>query len=104
MKDLKLSLAADISPMKKHVYGISENLKAKRELKDNLKGTEIIQIDFAENYVTKYGKEIQSIKFEASKGQLLVHTDVFYTKNDTSLETVSFATVSDNMDHQAHAV
>lgn len=105
VKDLKMSLAADISAMKKHVYGISENLKAKRELKDNLKETEImIQIDFAENYMTKYGKEIQSIRFGASKGQLSIHTGVLYAKNDTSLETVPFATVSDNLDHQAHAV
>lgn len=105
VKKLKMSLAADISPMKKHVYGISENLKAKRELKDNLKETELmIQIDFAENYMTKYAKEIQSVRFGASKGQLSIHTGVFYAKNDTSLETVSFATVSDNLDHQAHAV
>ncbi|XP_063363882.1 uncharacterized protein LOC134652649 [Cydia amplana] len=105
VKDLKMSIAADISPMKKHVYGISENLKAKNELKDNLKETELmIQIDFAENYMTKYAKEIQSVRFGASKGQLSIHTGVFYARNNTSLETVSFATVSDNLDHQAHAV
>lgn len=105
VKDLKMSIAADISPMKKHVYGFNENLKAKRELKDNLKETELmIQIDFAENYMTKYAKEIQSIRFGASKGQLSIHTGVFYARNNTSLETVSFATVSDNLDHQAHAV
>lgn len=105
VKDLKTSLAADISPMKKHVYGITKNLKAKRELKENLKETELmIQIDFAENYMTKYAKEIQSIRFGASKGQLSIHTGVYYAKNDTSLDTVSFATVSDNLDHQAHAV
>ncbi|KAL3273630.1 hypothetical protein HHI36_015061 [Cryptolaemus montrouzieri] len=91
--------------MKKHVYGISENLKAKRELKDKLKETELmIKIDFAENYMIKYGKEIQSIRFGASKGQLSIHTGVFHVKNDTSLETTSFATVSDNLYHQAHAV
>ncbi|KAG6443763.1 uncharacterized protein LOC115456138 [Manduca sexta] len=105
VKDLKMSLAADIPLMKKHVYGIGENLKAKRELRDNLKETELmIQIDFAENYMTKYGKEIQSIRFGASKGQLSIHTGVLYAKKDTSLQTVSFATVSDNLDHQAHAV
>lgn len=86
-----MSLAADISPMKKHVYGISKNLKAKRELKDNLKETKImIQIDFAENYMTKYGKEIQSIRFGASKGQLSIHTGVLYANNDTS----SFLTIN----------
>lgn len=105
VKDLKMSLTANISSMKKHVYGISKNLKAKRELKDNLKETELmIQIDFAENYMTKYGKEIQSIRFGASKGQLSIHTGVYYAKKDTSLETVSFATVSDNLGHQAHAI
>lgn len=66
----------------KHVYGISENLKAKREQKDNLKETELmIQIDFAENCMEKYGKEIQSIRFGASKCQLSIHTIIFMPKS-----------------------
>lgn len=77
-----MSLAAAIIPMKKHVYGISENLKAKREQKDNLKETELmIQIDFAENCMEKYGKEIQSIRFGASKCQLSIHTIIFMPKS-----------------------
>ena len=36
VKDFKKSIARDIFDMKRHVYGMNKNLKAKRELKDNL--------------------------------------------------------------------
>lgn len=105
VKELKIKLLHEIADMKKHCYGISENLKEKRRLKENLNDQEIlIQIDFAENYMTKYGKEIQSTHFGASKGQLTIHTGVFYARKDNEVQTTSFATVSDNLDHQAYAV
>ena len=47
----------------------------------------MIQIDFAENYMTKYGKEIQSTHFGACKGQLTIRTGVFYSKNVDSVHT-----------------
>jgi hypothetical protein len=73
-------------------------------LKQNLTEKEImIQIDFSENYTTKYAKEIQSTHF--AKNQLSIHTGVYYSRTiDNSLQSRSFATVSDNLDHQAHAV
>lgn len=105
VKDLRTSLLTDIIDMKKHVFGMNENLKEKREVKDNLTDTQImIQIDFAENYMTKYGKEIQATHFGASKGQLSIHTGVFYVRNVDSVQTATFATVSNNLDHQAHAI
>lgn len=103
VKDIKMSLLREVFDMKKHVFRMNENLKVKREVKDNLTDTEImIQIDFAENYMTKYGKEIQATHFGASK--LSIHTGVYYVRNLDSVQTATFATVSNNLDHQAHAV
>ncbi|CAH0551139.1 unnamed protein product [Brassicogethes aeneus] len=48
--------------------------------------------------------QIQSTHFGASKGQLTIHAGVFYSKNNDLLQTGTFATVSNNLDHQAHAV
>lgn len=107
VKKLKIALAASIPDMRKHLNGIYANNKEKKQIKENLKKNEIMmQIDFSENFVTKYGHEIQSTHFGASKGQLSIHTGVYYTKddNDDTTHTHSFATVSDNLDHQAHAV
>lgn len=107
IKDLKTALGAAIPEMKKHLYGIHANNKEKKGTKENLKANEIMmQIDFSENYVTKYAQEIQSVHFGASKAQLSLHTGVYYTKDDNmdTIQTHSFATVSENLEHQAHAV
>lgn len=89
--------------MKKQFYCIYSYNKLKKELKENLTKTEImIQIDFSQNYTTKYAKEIQSTHF--AKKQLSIHTGVYYSLNfDNALQSKSFATVSNNLDHQAHA-
>lgn len=81
-----------------------ENLKLKRELKDNLGQTEImIPFDFVANYMTKYGKEIQSIRFWASENPISIHTGVRYGKTDASLQTFSVATGSDHLEHPPNA-
>ena len=104
VKELKMALAEDIPVMKKHLYSIYSYNKLKKELKENLTEKEIIiQIDFSENYTTKYANEIQSTHF--AKNQLSIHTGVYYSRNvNNALQSRSFATVSENLDHQAHAV
>lgn len=104
VKELKISLFEDIPAMKKHLYGIYSYNKLKKELKDNLQENEVmIQIDFSENYTMKYANEIQSTHF--AKKQLSIHTGVYYLqKGNSDLKSNSFATVSENLDHQAHAV
>lgn len=65
----------------------------------------MIQVDFSENYKTKYAKEIQSSHFV--KNQLTVHTGVYHSGSGnigSLLQITSFATISKNLDHQAHAV
>lgn len=104
IKHLRKALAEEIPIMKQHLYGIYNYNKQKKELKENITENEImIQIDFSENYTTKYAKEIQSSHFV--KNQLTIHTGVHHSRNiDSSLQTTAFATVSENLDHQAHAV
>lgn len=106
IKDLKSKMEEEIPVMKKHIYGIYYHSKVKDDVKKSLKKNEIMmQIDFSENYVTKYDREIQSTHFGASKTQLTIHTGVYYHKDDNNnLQTSSFATISDCLDHQAHAV
>lgn len=102
VQKLKMALFEDIPAMKKHLYGIYSYNKLKKELKDNLHENEVmIQIDFSENYTTKYANEIQSTHF--AKKQISIHTGVYYLRN-SDLKSKSFATVSDNLDHQAHAI
>lgn len=64
----------------------------------------IFRIDFSENYVAKFATEVQSIHFGASKKQIALNTGVCYALKDEKVQTVSFASASDNLDHQAHAV
>ncbi|CAH0559371.1 unnamed protein product [Brassicogethes aeneus] len=72
---------------------------------ENLQENEVVmQIDFSENYVSKLSSEIQSMHFGANKKQISIHTGVAYIINNGNTETFSFATLSDNLDHQAHAI
>ncbi|CAH2001514.1 unnamed protein product [Acanthoscelides obtectus] len=50
------------------------------------------------------GKRFKQLDSELQKVSLSIHTGVLYVKKDTSLQTVLFATVSNNPEHQAHAV
>ncbi|CAH0552457.1 unnamed protein product [Brassicogethes aeneus] len=102
VKELKVAFIEDIPVMKKHLYGIYIYNKLKKELKENLTEEEVM-IDFSENYTTMYANEIQSTHF--AKNQLSIHTGVYYIRNvDNGLQSRSFATVSENLDHQAHAI
>ena len=63
-------------------------------------------MDFAENYVCKYGEESQGMHFGASKVQLSLHTGIQYLADDKvgKASVKSFATVSSCLDHGAHAI
>jgi hypothetical protein len=91
----------------KHVYYVKHQYEHSKFIKENLKPNEAqLQIDFSENYVAKYATEIQSMHFGASKKQISLHTGVMHyrgvDKNVT--QNQSFCTVSENVDHGAHAV
>jgi hypothetical protein len=99
--EIKETFETELKGFKRHLYcAIHQASKLKRKIKDLTENELLFRVDFAENYVCKYATEVQSIHFGASKRQLSLHTGVRYSMNKTD----SFCTVSNHMDHQAHAV
>ena len=85
----------------KHVYNIRHQYSTLRRLKENVGEDEIIlHIDFAENYLCKYGSEIQAVHFGDSHQQATLHTGVAYTKKGV----VSVCSVSSSMRHDPSAI
>jgi len=93
-----------------HVYRMHHQYREIKSKKDRLEKNEmLIQVDFSENYVCKYGEESQGMHFGASKVQLSLHTGVHDVASETNVETgnirvTSFASVSSCLDHGAHAI
>lgn len=63
-------------------------------------------MDFSQNYVAKYDKEIQSAHFGASNRQISLHTGLLYSfdPNAKKLMQRTFCTVSDNLDLNSYSV
>lgn len=95
-----------IVPFMKHVYNMRHQYRSLKSKKDHLQQNEIVvQIDFSENYVCKFGEEAQSMHFGASKVQISLHTGVKYVVDSNGNTIVeSFTTVSSCLDHGAHAI
>ncbi|XP_060801831.1 uncharacterized protein LOC132904258 [Amyelois transitella] len=89
-----------------HCLNNKNQNQAFKTLKENMTTEDcIIQIDFSENYTTKYGSEIQSLHFGGSRKQFTLHTAVIYFKlNNETCKTQSFCTVSTSLRHDAAAV
>lgn len=90
-------LLEQLNPMllifKKQTYNIKNQFTHYRALKQGLKAHEcLIHVDFSENYLYKYGTEIQVVHFRASHQQATLHTCVLYVH--TTPRPVSFCTVS----------
>ncbi|CAH0721934.1 unnamed protein product, partial [Brenthis ino] len=91
----------DIIAFKRHHYNNIHQQNEYRKLVNNLKATEAVIIcDFSENYQSKLTEEIQSMHFDASKSQIILHTGMIYLKNSSQ----SFCTISDNLTHQPPAI
>lgn len=104
LQNLLISKTTDYT---KHVFYMRHQQRHLRLQKMNIKPNELIlQIDFSENYVSKYTTEIQSVHFGASKRQISLHTGIYYyrQKTNSSIRSQCFCSVSDNLDHQSHAV
>lgn len=87
-----------------HLANIINQFRAIRLIKQNLTPTDgLLHIDFSENYGCKYGSEIQSAHFGGSKGQLSLHTCVYYSANSQPpqnlVKATSICTVSENTRH-----
>ncbi|CAH1233436.1 unnamed protein product [Diabrotica balteata] len=107
VKNILNILQVQFTPYMKHVFFMRHQQKELQRLKQFLQPNELLlQIDFSENYIAKYESEIQSMHFGASKKQISLHTGVYYyrTESDALVKSQSFCSVSDNLDHQSHAI
>lgn len=82
---------------------IDNQMNHYKNVKGTLKPSEcFLHIDFAENYIAKLAREIQSKHFGASQVQISLHTGYFVTGTMTSLK--SFCGVSDSLQHDPISV
>ncbi|KAJ0172476.1 hypothetical protein K1T71_011615 [Dendrolimus kikuchii] len=90
----------------KHCGRVTAQHNAIKTLKDYLQPEEaIIHVDFSENYKCQYAKEIQAVHFGGSRKQVTLHTSLLYFYNsDYTRTTKCFATISQNLRHDAVAV
>lgn len=97
---------SEIPKILPHSYRVWHQLNFSKTLKETMTPNEVILvIDFSENYNLKYSKEIQSVHFGASKGQLSLHTGAFYYKNtDKQISCKTFCSVSSCLRHDACAI
>lgn len=95
----------ELVDFKKHLfYAIYQQSQLKNKLNQLGDKELVFRIDFAENYVAKFHTEVQSMHFGASKRQVSMHTGLRYAKCEDKKNTFCFCTVSDQLDHQSHAV
>ena len=60
----------------------------------------VLLIDFSENYACKYGTEVHSVHFGASRAQCTPRTGMFYTVDHSQ----GFATISESLKHDPAAI
>ena len=83
-------------PYMAHVGNIRHQNAFITKLRENLSEDELlVHIDFSENYMCKYGSEIQSVHFGGNRTQITLHTGVLYS---ASLKH-AFCTISPDLRH-----
>jgi hypothetical protein len=84
-----------------HLGYIKHQYTSIKQLKKELGPTDLLlHVDFAENYMCKYSREIQSVHFGGNRSQITIHTGVLYTHSKTE----AFATVSEDLQHNPTAI
>lgn len=64
-----------------------------------------IVIDFSQNHICKYNKEIQALHFGASQKQISFQTGgVYYVDDSNKIKLLSFSAFSDCLRHDAVTV
>lgn len=101
ISEILILFKIELESILKHEYNIYHQYNVVENLKDNLKDDDcFVLIDFSENYSCKYGSEVQSVHFGATKQQLTIHTGVIWTTSFTQ----GFATISKSLRHDSAAV
>lgn len=100
-KELKDHFHEQLESFMSYLHTLIHQDQAFKKLKSSLKDNKaVILIDFSQNYLCKFGTEIQRVHFGASRTQITLHTGLLYTKNSKQ----GFATLSDNLRHDSCAV
>ena len=90
---------------KQHLFRCRSQYNYYKHRVENLSGSEcILNIDFSENFVCKYAKEIQAVHFGASKKQISLHTGVTHLLQNNVQTSKTFCTVSDSLNHSPAAI
>lgn len=77
--DLILETERELTNIAKHTYNMHHQHKTFKEIKSAMGENEaLIVCDWSENYLCKYGEEVQAIHFGASRSQISLHTGVVY--------------------------
>ncbi|GBO14314.1 hypothetical protein AVEN_30117-1 [Araneus ventricosus] len=90
-----------------HVRNINHQQTTMNGIKKMLTSNDVlIHADFSENYVCKYGREVQSSHFGGSKQQITLHTVVVYHSSPDTLElkVTSYCSLSDSLRHDPSAI
>nr|CAI5853399.1 unnamed protein product [Callosobruchus analis] len=108
VKQLVIKFVNDLPKYMTHLLNRIHQYKTTDNVKKNFKNSEVlIQMDFSENYSCKYGREIQSAHFGASKPQISLHTVVVYVPtsiNGDPPRHINFCTISENLRHDPSAI
>ena len=101
VEELCTKFQKDIARFASHIFTIRHQYRCIRELRSNMSEDDIfLHVDFSENYVCKYGKEIQSVHFGASHNQVTLHTGIAYTDDAVK----PFCSISKSTRHDERAV
>ena len=91
-----------LSAARRHVFNIRHQYLQYRNCRSRLDDTScMLHIDFAENYLCQYHKEIQSVHFGGSHHQTTMHTGVLYVGQE---KPTTFCTISDSRAHDPIAI
>lgn len=94
-------LEQQIIPFRAHEFKIFHQKQFTKTLLNNLNADElVVLIDFSENYSCKYGTEVQSVYFGASRTQCTLHTGMLYGQNFSQ----GFATISQSLRYDPAAI
>lgn len=105
IKQLLEAYFDNIGQFLNHVSNIIRQYEELTKIKNNLKKDEILMhVDFSENYMCKYNREIQSAHFGGSKPQVTIHTSVVYCNSEIKANPISYGTISECNRHDAPAV
>ena len=86
---------------RKHQFNIRNQYAAYRKIREEQVDEDmLIHIDFAENYVSRYAAEIQSVHFGGSHDQATLHTGIAYVNKHLA----PFCTISDSKVHSTEAI